>query len=58
MAKALTFTVEMGKPFSTGEECPVCLFDSVEVVLLWINRRPDFMWLCVRCKTRLREVES
>lgn len=50
--------VSVGAPFATGEECPECLFDSVAAVLLTIDSRPSFIWLCGRCQSRLGEVES
>jgi hypothetical protein len=44
-----TIVVSVGTPFATGEECPVCLFDSVHAVLVMVqSQNPRFLYACGR----------
>lgn len=45
---AVTVTVTVGRPFETGEECPVCHFDSMVAALVTIGSAPGFKTVCGR----------
>lgn len=53
MAHQVPVGVQVGQPFSTGEECPVCRFDSIEAVVFIAMTRGmmvtlGFQWRCAR----------
>lgn len=55
MAKIVSISLSYLGVAVSGEECPVCLFDSAEAHLMLINGSPDIVWCCAR-KCNLREV--
>lgn len=50
--RVVTVTLDVGKPFETGETCPECGFDCVLAILLLVNSSPRFTYVCGRTVCR------